>query len=110
MGTRVCPASVLLFEDCFIPDDQVLFDAQAVGRAVHKRPRDVAQGYVDYVVSATRPGVCAFAAGAARGALERALAYAEQTKVGGSPLLAYEWVQGLLAEMYQNCLLGRLAY
>ena len=35
MGQRVCPASVLIFEDCFIPDDQVLFSSDH-GEKIYK--------------------------------------------------------------------------
>lgn len=110
MGQRACPASELIFEDCFIPDEQVLFDERLV-RKFTKRPfRAVAQHYIDHVVSATRPGVCAFGVGAARGAFETALQYASTTKVEGRLLINNEWVQTLLAEMYKNVALGRLAY
>ena len=110
MGQRVCPASVLQFEDCFIPDDQILFDAEALARKLKKPPRELAQRYIDYVVSATRPGVCAFGTGAARGAFETALRYASEAAVAGKPLIRQEWVQCRLAEMYKNVSLGRLAY
>ncbi len=110
MGQRVCPASVLVFEDCFVPDDQVLFSADLVRKFTKKPFRDIAQRYIDYVVSATRPGVCAFGVSAARGAFEAALGYASRTRVNGEPLINSSWVQSLLAEMYKNVALGRLAY
>jgi alkylation response protein AidB-like acyl-CoA dehydrogenase len=110
MGQRVCSASVLEFDDCFVPDDQVLFDARAVGRLVGRPAREVGQRYIDYVLSATRPGVCAFGTGAARGALEAALRFAADTEVDGAALIGREWVQSLLAEMHKNVVLGRLAY
>ncbi len=66
MGQRACPASVLIFEDCFIPDDQVLFNTEKVRKFTKRPMRDVTQLFIDYVVSATRPGVCAFGTGAAR--------------------------------------------
>lgn len=110
MGQRACPASVLIFEDCFIPDDQVIMSAALVKKYSGQPNRDVSQRYIDYVVSATRPGVCAFGTGVARGAFETALQYAAVTKVNGSLLINQEWAQCLLAEMYKNVLLGRLAY
>jgi alkylation response protein AidB-like acyl-CoA dehydrogenase len=110
MGQRICPASELVFEDCFVPDDQVLFDERHARRFTKKPNRLTAQTYIDYVVSATRPGVCAFGVGAARGALEHALAYASKTHVNNRPLIDSEWVQCTLSEMYKNVALGRLAY
>ncbi len=110
MGQRVCPASVLVFEDCFIPDEQVLFSAALAKKFSDKPIRELGQRYIDYVVSATRPGVCAFGIGVARGAFETALNYASTTNVCGQQLINSEWVQCRLAEMYKNVLLGRLAY
>jgi acyl-CoA dehydrogenase len=110
MGQRACPASVLIFEDCFVPDDQVLFNADMAKKYSKKPVREVAQHYIDYVVSATRPGVCAFGVGVARGAFEQALQYASTTEVNGRLLINNEWVQCHLAEMYKNVALGRLAY
>jgi alkylation response protein AidB-like acyl-CoA dehydrogenase len=110
MGQRACPASVLTFEECFIPDDLVLFDAEMARKITSKPLKEVNQRYIDYVVSATRPGVCAFGTGAARGAYEAALQYATTTQVNGKLLINNEWVQSMLAEMYKNVALGRLAY
>jgi acyl-CoA dehydrogenase len=110
MGQRACPASVLTFEECFIPDELVLFDAEKARKITNKPLKDINQHYIDYVVSATRPGVCAFGVGAARGAYEAALKYASTTQVNGKLLINNEWVQSMLAEMYKNVALGRLAY
>ena len=110
MGQRACPASMLIFEDCFIPDELVLFNSDMAKQITNKPMRDISQHYIDYVVSATRPGVCAFGVGAARGAFEVALKYASTTEVNGKLLINNEWVQCILAEMYKNVALGRLAY
>lgn len=110
MGQRACPASELVFEDCFIPDDQVLFDERRARTFSRRPPKELAQAYIDYVVAATRPGVCAFGVGAARGALEKALEFASSTTMDGRLLINHEWVQCRLAEMYKNVALGRLAY
>jgi len=110
MGQRVCPASVLIFEDCFVPDDQVLFDREKVKKYTNRPFKEICQRYVDYVLSATRAGVCAFGVGAARGAFETALNYASSAVIDGKLLINNEWVQCMLAEMYKNISLGRLAY
>ena len=110
MGQKVCPASVLIFEDCFIPDEQVIFSADIVKMFSSHSVREIGQRYIDYVVSATRPGVCAFGIGVARGAFETALQYASTTYVNGGLLINQEWTQCVLAEMYKNVILGRLAY
>ena len=110
MGQRVCPASELIFEDCFVPDDQVLFDAQTIRKYTKKPIREIAMRYMDYILSATRAGVGAFGVGAARGAFEQALKFASETECGGKLLMNHEWVQCMLSEMYKNVLTGRLAY
>ena len=108
MGQRVCPASVLIFEDCFIPDDQVLFNSDMAKKITNKPARDISQRYCDYVVSATRPGVCAFGIGVARGAFETALHYAATACVNGRLLINQEWAQCMLAEMHKNVILEGL--
>ncbi|HDP24948.1 MAG TPA: acyl-CoA dehydrogenase [Deltaproteobacteria bacterium] len=110
MGQRVCPASELIFEDCFVPDNLILMDAEKARKYTGKPIREVTQRYTDYVVSATRAGVGAMGAGAARGAFEHAMQYASETFISGKPLIHYEWVQCLLAEMYKNAMLARLTY
>lgn len=110
MGQRVCPASELVFEDCFIPDDLVLTSPDTLWDKVLKSRRDAIEQAIHYVLSVTRPGVGAFGTGVARGAYEKALEFASTTKVGGRLLINHEWAQTMLAEMYKNVLAGRLAY
>lgn len=110
MGQRICPASVLNFEDCFVPDELVLFDPEKIRRFTKQPVREIKLRYMDYVLSISRPAVGAFGTGAARGAFEAALKYANETELGGKPMINYGWVQCVLAEMYKNVRLGRLAY
>ena len=110
MGQRVCPASVLNFEDCFVPDELVAMDPDIIKYYTKKTPRDVNMQHIDYVFSISRAGVGAFGIGVARGAFETALKYANETEIDGKPMVTYEWVQCRLAEMYANVRLGRLAY
>lgn len=110
MGQRVCPASVLVFEDCFVPDELVATDPELLKSFTKQSPRDMNMRHIDYVFSMSRAGVGAFGIGAARGAFEAALKYAGETEIDGKPMVSYEWVQCRLAEMYANVRLGRLAY
>ena len=71
MGQKVCPASVLIFEDCFIPDDQVLFSSGLIKKFSNKPVRDISQRYIDYVVSATRRGSAPSALASRAGRLKR---------------------------------------
>ncbi len=111
MGQKGCPASELVFEDCFIPDEYVLVSAsQARDMGMRRSPREAGMQLIDFVVSATRPGVGAMGAGVARGAFELALQFARETEVEGRLLVNHEWAQCLLAEMYKNAALARLSY
>ena len=109
MGQKGCPASELIFEDCFVPDELICFDAAQAARYSRSMTQITAQ-LLDYVLSASRAGVGAFGTGVARGAYEEALRFAQETEVGGKLLINHEWAQCLLAEMYKNVALARLSY
>jgi acyl-CoA dehydrogenase len=109
MGQKGCPASEIIFEDCFIPDENVIIDGEQIKNLKHS-PKETAQQIIDFVVTLTRPGVGAMGAGVARGAYQEALAFARETEVGGKLLINHEWAQCLLAEMYKNVALARLTY
>lgn len=109
MGQKGCPASELIFRDCFVPDEYVCFDPEQI-RACKRSVRETAMQMIDYVVSATRAGVGAFATGAARGAYAEGLKFAAETEVGGKLLINHEWAQCMLAEMLKNVMVARLTY
>ena len=109
MGQKGCPASELIFEDCFVPDRDVLFEPSHAAR-YRRSVREMTMQAIDYVLSGSRAGVGAFGTGVARGAYEEALRYAAETEVGGRLLINHEWAQCLLAEMYKNVALARLSY
>ena len=107
MGQRVCPASELRFDDCFLADEFVLNDESFF----HGVPqREIAEQGAHMVLGMSRAGVSAFGTGVARGAYEDALEFALNTAVDGKLLINHEWVQHLLAQMYMNYKLGRLCY
>jgi alkylation response protein AidB-like acyl-CoA dehydrogenase len=110
MGQRVCPASEIIFEDCFIPDDQVLIDSNSMKKFTSKSPAEVMMRHFDFLASSSKAGVCSMGTGVARGALEDALKFASKTEIKGKLLINHQWAQGILAEMYKNVVLGRLAY
>ncbi len=119
MGQKACPASELVFEDCFIPDENVCFDPSYLRKMERASSylgglrRDL-EGYtaqvIHYVVSTSRAGVGGFATGVARGAFQEALRFALQTELGGRRLIEHEWARCVLAEMYKNVALARLSY
>ncbi len=116
MGQKACPASELIFEDCFVPEENVCFDATDINRVPrwYGKPKRTVEGYssqvIHYVLSASRAGVAGFATGVARGAYEEARRFAVETEAEGKRLIDQEWVQCHLAEMYKNVALARLSY
>jgi alkylation response protein AidB-like acyl-CoA dehydrogenase len=109
MGQKACPASELIFKDCFIPDENVCIDSDQM-KYLSIPARETAQRILDYILATSRAGVGAFGTGVARGAYETALQFASQTKVAGKLLINHEWAQCMLTEMYKNVMLARLSY
>ncbi len=109
MGVKGCPASELIFKECFVPDDLVLTTPEQ-SRQARRPAKETSAKTLDYTLAASRAGVSAFGTGAARGAYESALAFALQTEVDGKLLVNHEWAQSMLAEMYKNAALARLSY
>jgi alkylation response protein AidB-like acyl-CoA dehydrogenase len=109
MGQRACVASELVFDDCFVPDSLVA-SAPEHFSGFSRSPAVVAQYILDFILSSSRAGVAAFAAGAARGAYERALEYAKGAHFRGGPLIEQQCVQTMLAEMFKNAASARALY
>ena len=109
MGQKASLASELVFKDCFVPDDMVLLDRSQMARFA-RGPRDITEIILANIWAASRAGVAAFGTGAARGAFEQALRFASETEVDGKPLVDHEWCQAMLAEMYKNVAVARMAY
>jgi acyl-CoA dehydrogenase len=109
MGQKGCPASELLFDDCFVPDEYVCLDPEQAMRLSRSRTETTMQ-LIDYVFSASRAGVGAFGTGVARGAFEAAIKFAAKTEVEGNLLINHEWAQCLLSQMYRNILISRYTY
>ncbi|KPA09324.1 medium-chain specific acyl-CoA dehydrogenase [Candidatus Magnetomorum sp. HK-1] len=109
MGQKACPASELVFKDCFVSDEFVCIDPSQI-KKLNRSASETTMQIIDYIFSASRAGVGAFGTGVARGAYEESLKFASSTKINGDFLINYEWVQSLLAEMYKNVTISRLAY
>lgn len=97
MGQRACPASELVFDEVFVPDERVV-----------ARVGDGA-GATLIVLAASRPPVGAIATGIARGAYERLLGWL-RTEPEAKGLLERQTVQLRLASMAERIHLSRQAY
>ena len=87
LGQRASPASELIFEELFVPDDRVI-GGVGKGWAINR-------GVLNY----SRIPVGSIALGIARGALERAVEFACQARLGGRALVHFQDVQLALAQM-----------
>jgi len=87
MGIRASATRDLVFEDCFVPAENVLAKV-GMGFIITMKLFDF-----------TRPGIAAQALGVAQGALEAALEHARTRIQFGHPIIAIQSVQHMLANM-----------
>ena len=86
IGMRASDTSEVLFENCGIPDEQLLGEEN--------------RGFVDtmQVLDAGRIGIAALAVGLAQGAYEAALDYAKERKAFGKTIGSFQAIQWKLAD------------
>lgn len=108
MGQKSCPASELIFNDCFVPDDLVCIDTAQI-RSLKRSVEKTNEQIFAYIWGASRAAVGAFGIGAARGAYEAAVRFANATRLNATLLVNHEWCQALLADMYANVAVARAA-
>jgi butyryl-CoA dehydrogenase len=90
MGIRTSATRELVFEDCLVPVENL------VGRE--------GMGFISTIrlFDLSRPGIGAQAVGLAQGALEAAVDYAKQRIQFGHPIISFQAVQHMLADMATN--------
>src|SRR6187455_409678 len=86
LGMRASDTSEVLFENCRIPDDQLLGEE--------------GQGFVNtmQVLDAGRIGIAALSVGLAQGAYEAAINYAQERKAFGKTINTFQAIQWKLAD------------
>jgi butyryl-CoA dehydrogenase len=87
MGIRASVTSELVFEDCRIPKENLIY-REGMGFIVAMKTLD-----------RTRPGVAAQALGIAQGALDEALKYSQEREQFGKTISSFQAVQHMLADM-----------
>lgn len=87
MGIRASATRELIFQDCFIPKEN-LIAKEGMGFIITMKTFD-----------RTRPGVGAQGVGLAQGALDEAVRYARQREQFGKKIISFQAVQHLLADM-----------
>ena len=87
MGIRASATRELVFEDCLVPAENII-GREGMGFIMTVK-------LFDY----TRPGIAAQAVGVAQGALEAAIDYAKKRIQFGHPIISFQAVQHMLANM-----------
>lgn len=96
LGVRSSDTAALHFDDMRVPRENLLGSPN--------------EGFKDVltVLAAARIGMAALAVGIAQGALDAALAYAKRRRQFGKPILEYEAIQWMLADMATESEAARL--
>ena len=96
LGVRASDTAALHFDDMRVPNDRLLGKQN--------------EGFKDVlsVLAAARIGMAALAIGIAQGALDEALNYAKRRRQFGKPILEYEAIQWMLADMATESEAARL--
>jgi alkylation response protein AidB-like acyl-CoA dehydrogenase len=87
MGIRASATRELIFEDCLVPEENII-GREGMGFITTVRLFDL-----------SRPGIGAQAVGLAQGALEAAVDYAKKRIQFGHPIISFQAVQHMLADM-----------
>ncbi|MFH1008771.1 MAG: acyl-CoA dehydrogenase family protein [Candidatus Latescibacterota bacterium] len=87
MGIRASSTRELVFQDCFVPEDQRL-GREGMGFIVGMKTFDQ-----------SRPGIGAQAVGIAQGAFDEAMRFARERHQFGKPISSFQAVQHMLANM-----------
>ncbi|MBI4286115.1 MAG: acyl-CoA dehydrogenase family protein [Chloroflexi bacterium] len=96
MGMRASSTAELHFEDCFVPEANRLGEeGQGIRPALE-------------ALDASRTGVAAQAVGIAQGAFDKALVYAKERRQFGQPIINFQALQWLLADMATHIEAARL--
>lgn len=96
MGWNASDTRPLSFADCEVPEDHLL------------GPRGAGFKQFMQILDGGRIGVAAMGLGLAQGALDEAIAYANQRKAFGQPIATYQAIQGKIADIATEIEAARL--
>ncbi|MBW2038679.1 MAG: acyl-CoA dehydrogenase family protein [Deltaproteobacteria bacterium] len=88
LGIRASATRELVFEDCWVPKENLIGAREGIGLIIILRTFDL-----------TRPGIGAQAVGLAQGAFETATRYARERVQFGQKIISFQAVQHILADM-----------
>jgi len=90
MGIRTSATRELIFDECRIPKER-LIRREGMGFIIAMKVFDI-----------SRPGIGALAVGLAQGALDLAVTYAKERVQFGKPIISFQAIQHMLADMATN--------
>jgi len=96
MGWNASDTRPLTFDDCRVPEENLL------------GPRGAGFKQFLHILDIGRIGVAAMGVGLAQGALDQALAYAQERRAFGQPIAKFQAIQGKLADMATEIEAARL--
>ena len=96
LGVRASSTAELIFQDCFVPETNRLGEEREGFR--------IAMAAID----SSRVSVAAQAVGIAQGALDKCLAYAKERQQFGQPIINFQAIQWMLADMATQIEAARL--
>jgi butyryl-CoA dehydrogenase len=88
LGIRASATRELLFEDCWVPQENLIGGREGIGLIIILKTFDM-----------SRPGIGAQAVGLAQGAFETAARYARERVQFGQRIISFQAVQHILADM-----------
>lgn len=95
MGLRASSTRELIFDHCRVPKDRII-GREGMGFIVTMKTLDLA-----------RPGIGALSVGLSQGALDAAVQYAKERVQFGHPIISFQAVQHMLADMATHTEAGR---
>jgi alkylation response protein AidB-like acyl-CoA dehydrogenase len=107
MGQLAAPASELVFEECFVPEENIVLAGDRANGLSKAKNHQV---LLESVLGITRTMVGAMSTGTARGAFERSLGLARRLTYKGKTLVNRQWAQTLLTDMFVNFMSARAVY
>jgi alkylation response protein AidB-like acyl-CoA dehydrogenase len=107
MGHRASVISELIFEDCFVPQENIIMDTHEFDDSKYRGQVEL---LLEMVLGITRTAVGAMGTGNARGSFERALELAMKTKHKGRTIINQQWAQAWLTNMFINVMQARSIY
>jgi acyl-CoA dehydrogenase len=107
MGQLASPASELVFEECFVPEENIVLAGDRLPGTRGKRNYEV---LLETVLGITRTMVGAISTGNARASFELSLDLARKAVSRGKALINRQWAQSVLTDMFINVMSARAVY